>query len=218
MTAPPVSIIGFASTDFVPGFVGETVLGAGPATSGNAVFKLQLVGNMLATGSMAPNVDTKQVFAEGDARTLAGPGSELHRLVRAALRIPGIQIWITPITESAGAAATAVITFTTNATSAGTFIYWIDGERIDVPVSLGDTPTIVGAALAALIAQKDFLPCTSANVTGAVTATRKQKGPRGNFGVVYQDVSQAPTGMTSALSGSGVSVTGGGSVTGKRFG
>ncbi len=217
MTAPPVSIIGFASTDFVPGFVGETVLGAGPATSGNAVFKLHLVGNKLATGSKIANQDTDQVFDENMARAFYGPGSELHRMVRAALRIPGIQIWCSPVTESAGAAGLLTITFTTTATGNGSFIVYIDGERVEVPVSLGDTPTVAGATMASLIAQKDFLPVTSVNTTGAVAVTRKQKGPRGNFGTVYLDSSQAPTGMTAALSGAGTALTSG-SVVGKRFG
>jgi phage tail sheath gpL-like len=214
MTAPPVSIIGFASTDFVPGFVGETVLGAGPATSGNAVFKLHLVGNKLATGSKTANQDTDQVFDETMARAYYGPGSELHRMVRAALRIPGIQIWCTPVTESAGAAGTQTITFTGTATSAGSFIYWIDGERVEVSVALGDVPTTAGATLVSQVTQKDYLPCTSANASGTVTNTRKQKGTRGNFGVVVQDTTQAPSGMTSALGGAGTTVTGGG----KRFG
>lgn len=216
MTAPPVSIIGFASTDFVPGFVGETVLGAGPATSGNAVFKLHLVGNKLATGSKTANQDTDQVFDENMARAFYGPGSELHRMVRAALRIPGIQIWCTPVTESAGASGTLTITFTTTATGDGSFIYWIDGERIEVSVHLGDNVTVAGDALVTQITQKDHLPVTAVNTAGAVVLTRKQKGPRGNFGVVYQDITTgpAPSGMTSALSGSGSAVTGGG----KRFG
>ncbi len=214
MTAPPVSIIGFASTDFVPGFVGETILGAGPATSGNAVFRLLLVGNKLATGSATPNQDVFQVFSDTDARNLCGPGSELHRMVRAALRVPGVQIWCAPVTQSAGANATVVVTFATTATGAGSFVYWIDGERIEVAVALGDTPTIAGATFLAQLGTKDWFPVTAANVTGAVTFTRKQAGTRGNFGVIYQDITQAPAGMTSTLSGSGTSVTGGG----KRFG
>jgi phage tail sheath gpL-like len=181
------------------------------------VFRLHLVGNKLATGSKVANQDTDQVFDETMARAFYGPGSELHRMVRAALRIPGIQIWCSPVTESAGAAGTETITFTGTATGAGSFVYYVDGERIEVSVAIGDTPTIAGNTLAALIAQKDFLPITSVNTTGAVACTRKQKGPRGNFGVIYQDQSQAPAGMTSALSGSGAAVTSG-SVIGKRFG
>lgn len=214
MTVAPVSIIGFASTDFVPGFVGETILGAGPATSGNAVFKLLLVGNMLATGSKVPNQDTVQVFSENDARLFFGPGSELHRMVRAALRVPGVAIWCSPVTQSIGAAATLTVTFATTATSAGTFTYWVDGERVDVPVALGDTPTIAGNTLVTQLGTKDWFPVTPVNASGVVTLTRKQLGPRGNFGAVCQDATQGPGGMTSALGGTGTAVTGGG----KRFG
>lgn len=214
MTASPVSIIGFASTDFVPGFVGETVLGAGPATSGNSVFKLLLVGNKTAAGSAVPNQDTVQVFSDTDARNYFGPGSELHRMFRAAQRVPGVQIFAAPNTQSAGAAATLTITFATNATAAGTFSYWIDGERLDVSVALGDTPTIAGNTFVSQLGTKDWFPCTAVNATGTVTLTRKQTGTRGNFGVVYQDTTQGPTAMTSVLGGSGAAVTGGG----KRFG
>ena len=215
MTVSPVTIIGFASTDFVPGFVGETVLGAGPASASSIPFKLLLVGNKLATGSAVANVDTNQIYSETDARNFWGPGSELHRMARAALRIPGVVIFGSPVLESVGAAATMTITYATNATSAGTFTYWIDGERIDVAVALGDTPTIMGATLVSVIAGKDFLPVTAANAAGTVTLTRKQKGPRGNFGEVYQDATTAPPGgTTSTLATTGASVTGGG----KRFG
>lgn len=214
MSIPPVQIIGFASTDFVPGFVGETVLGAGPATSGNAVFNLQLVGNKLATGSMVANQDTWRIFSENDARTFVGPGSELHRMARAALRIPGIAIWLSPVTQSAGAAATMTITLLVTATSAGTLTYYIDGERVDVPVALGDSPTVAGATLVKYIALKDWLPVTAVNTAGVVVLTRKQQGTRGNFGEVYQDVTQGPAGMTSALTTAGTTITG----SGVRFG
>lgn len=214
MTAPPVTIIGFSSTDFVPGFVGETVLGAGPSTSGNAVFKLLLVGNKTAQGAMVANSDVVRIYSENDAKAQAGPGSELHRMARAALRIPGIEIWLAAVTESAGSAATLTITFATTATSDGSFVYWFDGDRVEVAVSLGDTATAVGDKLVSQLSQKDFLSSTGVNGAGTVTLTRKQKGPRGNQGEVYQDTSSKPGGMTSALGGAGAAVTGGG----KRFG
>jgi phage tail sheath gpL-like len=47
---------------------------------------------------------------------------------------PGVQIWCTPVTESAGANATLTITLATNATSDGSFKYWLDGELIELAV------------------------------------------------------------------------------------
>jgi phage tail sheath gpL-like len=210
VTTPPVQIVGFSSTDFVPGFVGETVFGAGKLTASDLPLKLHLVGNKTAAGTKTPNVDTDQVFTETEADTYYGPGSELARMFYAAVRIPGVAIYCSPVTVSGGASAALTITYATNASSDGEFRYRIAGDLVVVPVTSGQTPTNVGDTLAAKISQNTRLACTAANGAGTVTLTWKTAGPRGNQGIVFQDITKKPGGMTSALGGAGSAVTGAG--------
>ncbi len=213
MTNPPVQIVGFTSTDFVPGFVGETVFGAGGISASDVPIKLLLVGNKTSAGSKTANQDVDPVFSQTEADAYYGPGSELARMFAAAVRIPGVQIWCAPVTESAGAAATMTVTFATNASSDGEFRYYFDGELVTVPVTNGQTPTQVGDRMVTEISAKTRLSVTAANITGTVTVTRKQKGPRGNDAIVYQDVTKKPGGMTSTLGGAGAAVN----TVGKKF-
>jgi phage tail sheath gpL-like len=210
VTTPPVQIVGFSSTDFVPGFVGETVFGAGKLTAADLPLRLHLVGNKLAAGSKTPNVDTDQVFTEVEADAYYGAGAELARMFYAAVRIPGVSIWCSPVTQSAGAQATMTITIATNASSDGELRYWIAGDLVVVPVTNGETPTTVAARIVSRIAQNTRLGCTAGNAAGVATLTWKQAGPRGNDAIVFQDVTKKPSAMTSTLGGAGGTVTGGG--------
>lgn len=214
MTSPPVQIVGFSSTDFVPGFVAETVFGAGGISGASVTLKLLLVGNKTSAGSKTANLDVDQAFSQTDADAYWGPGSELARQFRAAVRIPGVVIYGAPVTESGGANATLTITFASNATSDGTWTYWIDGDIVSISATNGQTPTQQGDTLVTAINAKIYLPVTAANAAGTVTLTRKQKGPRGNDGIVYQDTTKKPGGTTSTLGGAGAAVN----TTGRRFG
>lgn len=210
MTTPPVQIVGFSSTDFVPGFVGETVFGAGKLTASDLPLKLHLVGNKLSTGTKTANQDTDQVFTETEADTYYGAGSELARMFYAAVRIPGVAIYCSPVTESAGANATMTVTFATTATSDGEFRYRFAGDLVVVSIPSGTTASVAGDLFVAKVSQNTRLGCTAVNASGTVTVTWKQKGPRGNDAIVFQDITKKPAAMTSTLGGAGASVTGGG--------
>jgi phage tail sheath gpL-like len=209
MTTPPVQIIGFATNDFVPGFIGETVLGAGSGSTSSIPIRVLLVGNKTVAGTATANQDVTQIFDDSNAATLYGARSELRRMCRAALRIPGVTLYAAPTPQSAGTAATMTITFQTNASSAGSFVYYFASERVEVPVANSDAPTAVGDALVAAMAAVGHLPCTAVNAAGTVTVTWAQTGLRGNQAIVHQDLRGAPTGMTSTLGG-GTAATGGG--------
>lgn len=203
----PFQIIGFSSTDFVPGFVGQVTYGAGPLSAGDQTITLLLVGNKTSAGSMTANQDVSACFSETEADALVGPGSEQARQAYAALQIPGVQIWLAPVSDPGGTAASIIITLATTATSAGVFDYYIGGRLVSLPVALGDTATVAGALLADLINANTRLPCTAADTTGAVTLTMKQTGPRGNDVFVRQVQTGKPGAMTSTLS-TGTAVTG----------
>lgn len=214
MTAPPIFIVGFASDDFVPGFVGQTVFGAGPSTPGSQPIKLMLVGNMGSGGTAVADQDVDQIFSAAQADDLYDPGSELASMCRAALPVPGVTIYGAPVAASGGSAATLTITFATNANSAGTWYFRVAGRRLVASVDSGDTPTNQGDELVSFISARPTLPFTAANVAGTVTLTWKQTGLRGNQAIAFKEEHEKPGGTTCTLGGTGAAVTGGG----KKFG
>jgi phage tail sheath gpL-like len=216
VTPPPVQIVGFTSTDFVPGFVGETVLGAGTLTAANIPNRLLVVGLMDdAVGTATPDADVDQIFNEDEAKTLYGPGTELARMCQAALRVPGIQLFAAATAEGAGTAATCTATITGTATAAGEFRYRINGVLINDGIASGDTPTNIGDTIAARCNALTDLPVTAVNVTGVVTFTTKNDGLRFNDYIIMDEAPIPATSVTSvvaggaAVNGPGVRFTGG---------
>lgn len=211
------AIVGFSSTDFVPGFVGQTVFGAGQLSASDVPIKLHLIGNKTSAGTRTANQDTDPVFSETEAETFWGPGAELTRMAAGALLIPGVQIYGSAVSDPGGTAATMTIAIATNATGdGGTFVYFIGGVRVEVPYASGETAiTTIADRVASRINTNTKLPCTAANSSGTVTLTMKQTGPRGNDIIVRQDISGAPaaSGTTSTLGG-GSAVSG----LGRKFG
>ena len=64
------------------------------------------------------------------------------------------EIWAMDVGDPVGAtAATGSIAITGTATASGSLVRYIGGERYSVGVAVGDTATVVGAALAAVIAR-----------------------------------------------------------------
>lgn len=186
-----------AAANKVPGTYLRVSLGVGVRSSGTSPRHLVLFGNKTASGTMdlAKEYDC---FSEDDARTLAGAGSELFWLVKAAVdAYPGVALKIIAVTESAGTAATGTIVVGGAATSSGTIAVSVLGEEIEVPYASGDAPTAVGAAIAAAVNAKPDWPLTAAAVTGTVTGTARHRGPRGNFIPVRARI----------LSGTGLTVT-----------
>ncbi len=205
--ASPFEIIGFSSTDFDPGFISEVRFGAGALSASSALLVCLLVGNMTSAGSSTVNSSVDAVFDQTQADALYGPGSELARMCEFALKVPGVVIMAAPVTESVGAAATIVNTFATNASSSGTWIFYIGGRYVSVAVASGDTPTTQAANMVLAVNGNTALGCTAANTAGAVTLTWKQLGLRGNDIFVRIDQTQKPTATTSTLS-TGTAVSG----------
>ena len=160
-----------------------------------------------------------KVTTSDEVADKTGFGFELHR---QSLWIFGMlggfydNMYIVPVAPpSAGGKATGTITFATNASSSGTYYFSIGGDVIQVNVASGDTPTEVGDALVAAIGANLNSMVTAVNVTGTVTLTAKDEGVNGNQIKLVQSPSgesqssEAPTGMTVTLPGSGGYLTGG---------
>ena len=190
------SIIGAGNK--TPGIFMQVSLGAGARSSGAAGKKVLLFGNKIAAGIAVAETPVA-IGSKDDAITYFGAGSELALMCEAALdRFKFIQLFAVVVTET-GAAAAGTRVFSGTATEANTFIFWIGAKKYTHTVSIGDTATVVGDAVALLVNNDTDSPVTAANVTGTVTLTAKNLGIRGNhIRLVSQGVVAGITHTTSA--------------------
>lgn len=154
-----------------------------------------IVGQKIAAGALAA-LTLADVFSDVDAAQACGYGSQVHRMVRAALIAnPYAQLSIIALDDAAGAtAATFPVTVAGAPTAAGAFALSINDTVIQVNISALDTPTSVAAAFVAAIAARPELPVSAANAAGVITLTAKNKGTVANgFNI---SASGATAGMT----------------------
>ena len=133
----------------VPGSFVAISLGAGARSPGTGAMKVLLVGNKSAAGTGNVN-QVYEVAGKDDVKLLAGQGSELHRMAIAIFKANPIASVSIVIVTAAGTAATKTFTVAgTTASVDGAVEVWIAGERVIAPISIGDTPTLAAAAIAA---------------------------------------------------------------------
>lgn len=131
----------------------------------------------LKTGIVAGTAYT--LISSNQAAELFGFGSQLHRMMIYQEKGAGGQIPVTAfaLPASGGAAATKTVTFATNASSAGTYIFragsYLIEDLVSINVANGDTPTIIAALLNTAINANENLPFTSGVALGVVTLTAK---------------------------------------------
>ena len=152
-----------------------------------------LTRKILIIGTYDPAITTvtndvpSQVFSAEDAGSKYGFGFMLHRLAKQAFAgSNGVETWVVPQAEVAGAKAAGDITFTATSASAGTIYLYVSGIQVPVTVAAGDNgnaiATKVVAALDAVRSEVG-LPTTQA-VNGVtlnqVDITAKTTGTFGN--------------------------------------
>ncbi len=151
--------------------------------AGNASinFKVLVIGQRLATGTIAEGVPTL-VANPDDAEEYFGRGSMLAEQFHASKNADKfIETWAIGLDEDAGGAvATGTLTITGVATKAGTLTLYIAGRKLNVAVADADDVTAVAAAIVAAITADTRLPVTATNLVGVVTLTCKWKGETGN--------------------------------------
>ena len=192
-----IAVTGVPSSRKTPGVVFNVVLGGSGTSDGSAPKKSIILGNMLAvaiTGAspvLSVAAGTAAIAADvfipspDDAATLFGRGSELSRMAAAFFaQYPNGTLYGCPVADAGGTAASATMTFATNANAGFTIRLRLLGEVIDVPVLSGDTPTVIAAAFCDAINDAQDLPFTAQNTAGAALITAKNTGPRGNTLVV----------------------------------
>ena len=151
------------------------------ANSGTANQRALVVGQIVSTGTAAPNVP---IISQGvDDAKLAGGQNSMLALMTAAYRLNDTfgEVWYLPLADDpAAVAATGTVTFTAAATAAGTLYLYVGGVRYALPVLPTQTVAQLATAMAALINADPACPVTAAAATGVVTLTADNKGPCGN--------------------------------------
>jgi phage tail sheath gpL-like len=119
------------------------------------------------------------VTSEADAINLYGRGSLMHLLFRKALAGAGnVPIYCIPLADGTTAAAGTMIV-NGAATTSGVISLYVAGQRITIPVTVGDSANTIGTNIAAAINAAADLPVTAAG-TATVTCTARNKGAWGN--------------------------------------
>lgn len=162
--------------------------------------KILIVSQMVAAGTAVSGELNENI--QSDADTLAGSNSIGAALVRAVRGLnQDTQIDLILLDDAgAGTQAAGEVAFTGTATEAGELTVIIGSEQnhsLSVPVSVGDTATVIGDTLAAAIAADSNIQVTGANTTGTVAITAVHKGTVGND--VPLEVRGAVAGVTVAL-------------------
>jgi phage tail sheath gpL-like len=154
-----------------------------------------IIGQKMAAGTLAALTLT-DVFSDVEAAIACGYGSQVHRMVRAALVAnPYANISVVAVDDLGGGTfASFPVTVAGVPTAAGAFGLALNDTLVQVNVSTTDTATTVAAAFVAAITALPNLPFTAANALGVLTVTAKNKGTVANSHKVT--ASGAVAGMT----------------------
>ena len=177
----------------------------GPKTG---AFKLKrrkiIVGTAIAASSGAKLAVTRVYDAE-DGHKLWGYGTPIGAMVQESFAVnPGIELYVLASSDTAGTAATFILTITGSTASAdGVVKGRIGGVWVSASVPKTSTPTQAAAALVAAIQLEVKLPTSAANAAGVVTATAKWKGETGSdirlTDFTIADTSGASIGLSIAV-------------------
>ena len=184
MTAALIPITGVADTYRVPGAMAELLFAQGPASASAGVRDVCLVMPMCTgTASTSGNWTANTLYAVPDEKTAndgSGPGSPGHRAARKFLRSnKTAKLWALPVAQSSGggvATATWTLVLGTVPTATGTVAVNICGEDCTATYASGTALVTTGAALAAAINAKTWLPVTAAFDTLTLTVSAKLPG------------------------------------------
>lgn len=143
-----------------------------------------------------------RVFTPEQVGSLTGFGFMLHRLAKALFAGGKSETWFI-MQHSTGSQATGNITFSGTCTVARDLAFYLAGEKISVPVAVGDNYEDIAAALAAAIEADDNYPVSAAAVAGACNFTSKSTGLNwGNYitlAVNLDDDDALPGGITAVI-------------------
>lgn len=137
-----------------------------------------LIGQTLNTMPVAPVLVPSAAYAA----SVFGQQSMLARMAAVYLAADPVgPLFMLPVADATGAvAATGSVTLTGTATNSGALCLYIGGQLVRVPVSLGDTATVIAGNAAAAINAGTGLMVTAVASAGAIDLTCVHKGATGN--------------------------------------
>lgn len=219
-------IQGFSDNSKVPGYYGETLFGQSAIRFGSVALKCLVVGlKHTSNGSITTDTEIKRILSEDDADTYCGAGGECARGLYAALAetrgMDGVEFYaLCPAPAGGAAAATLTITVTGTSTAAGTLVFYVGGDRVEVnyanATAQNDVATAINTAFGA-VSGAARLPVSAGVATNVVTLTVRSAGIRGNQHICYVDVTLAQ-GVTVTLGGAGSATTSSTTMLGRSFG
>lgn len=165
--------------------------------------RMLFIGNKLAAGAIAANVLTR-INNPAEAAAAFGRGSVLHEMLQGARQVnKETDMWAISLVDDAGGTAhTKTVTFTGPATEAGTLSPYINGQKLQIGVTLGDSATVIATAFAAAVNAWLDGPMTAAAAVGVVTLTARHKGVFGNdidVRVNFYADEKTPAGVTAVV-------------------
>lgn len=163
--------------------------------------RIALIAQKLASKSPTLNIAYPVTDAD-EVAAIAGYGSEAHYLAKKLFAAMGPSPALVDLFNLTlgTTASTGTFVFATTAAAAGIWTLKIGSRRFTFAVASGDTVTVQGDALAAVINGDLNFPVTAVNVAGTVTMTSNWKGESAN-GIVLSKVTtgQEPTGTTCTV-------------------
>lgn len=141
-----------------------------------------IIGQMLSGGTATAGT-AYLVQSLTQVAALTGLGSMVYEMVKQSRSQDDFgELWILPLADPTGTAATGTRTLVGSATSSGNLSDYFGGVLVTTPVAVGDTASVLATRRASMmtLAMNPDLPVTVA-VTGAATAvTAKHIGLLGN--------------------------------------
>lgn len=204
-----------APDDKVPGIYLKNKVEVG--ASAGTKYLLVVGAKSVSGAAITDDTQVVDILSDTDALYWAGANSEGYRMLLRALSVPGVRIKYAAAAISGGTptAATATITIGGTWTTTGSVYYRLGGYPIGpISVSTADTAQTVAEAITAFINARPYLVGSAASTSGSggtyiVTITDGSYGARGNGHILWQDTTNKPSGLTSAIAG-GSAVTSGG--------
>lgn len=152
---------------------------------GNKPQKVLFVGQKTGAGSAVAGSLVENIQNDNSENSLFGEDSMLAGMIRAAKKENQVTIMdaIPLDDDGAGVAATGTIAIVGTASADGTLEVIVGSEKnhkYTIPVTSGDTATVIGDAIAAAVNADTKAPANAANVTGTVTMTAVNDGTLGN--------------------------------------
>ncbi|HQU02767.1 MAG TPA: hypothetical protein PLI12_09980, partial [Acetobacteraceae bacterium] len=162
-----------------------------------------IIGQMLASGSAAPNTPIP-IYDALSANAYFGAGSICSQMCAAFIaNNPWTTLFAIGVPDAAGATkAAASLTFAGTATAAGTLMLYVQGIQVQTGVNVGDTAATVAGNVAQSLAETLGLDA-AATITGdVITLTALHGGTLGNtldLRLNYNPGDTTPAGITVTL-------------------